>query len=253
MSTPVVGGFSATLFAYFLRSFSRARAAALIRVPPGAPPRQAALRRRRADLRPKRGRPPCPALRSRPTTPPTACPTATAGPPGTSPPPASAARSPTRTGWSPSWPRSTPSSGILKTGKEADVFLLRRGVPGTDRSCLLAAKRYRSRRAPDVPPRQPPTWRAGGSGSPASTGPWPAGTAAGREMIAVQWASAEFAALSQLYQAGVPVPYPVQVLGTEVCWSSSASPTAPPRRGWPRPGPAPPSWPRCGPSWSTRC
>ena len=34
--------------------------------------------------------------------------------------------------------------GILKTGKEADVFLLRRGVPGTDRSCLLAAKRYRA-------------------------------------------------------------------------------------------------------------
>src|SRR5580693_9958953 len=33
--------------------------------------------------------------------------------------------------------------GVLKTGKEADVFLLRRGVPGTDRSCLLAAKRYR--------------------------------------------------------------------------------------------------------------
>ena len=34
--------------------------------------------------------------------------------------------------------------GVLKTGKEADVFLVRRGVPGTDRSCLLAAKRYRS-------------------------------------------------------------------------------------------------------------
>ena len=34
--------------------------------------------------------------------------------------------------------------GILKTGKEADVFLVRRGIPGTDRSCLLAAKRYRS-------------------------------------------------------------------------------------------------------------
>jgi RIO kinase 1 len=32
--------------------------------------------------------------------------------------------------------------GILKTGKEADVFLLRRGVP-QGRSCLLAAKRYR--------------------------------------------------------------------------------------------------------------
>ena len=33
--------------------------------------------------------------------------------------------------------------GILKTGKEADVFLLRRGVPQTGPSCLLAAKRYR--------------------------------------------------------------------------------------------------------------
>ena len=33
--------------------------------------------------------------------------------------------------------------GVLKTGKEADVFLVRRGVPGTGRSCLLAAKRYR--------------------------------------------------------------------------------------------------------------
>src|SRR5262249_60869765 len=33
--------------------------------------------------------------------------------------------------------------GILKTGKEADVFLLRRDVPCTDRSCLLAAKPYR--------------------------------------------------------------------------------------------------------------
>src|ERR1700746_843928 len=33
--------------------------------------------------------------------------------------------------------------GVLKTGKEADVFLVRRGVPGTARSCLLAANRYR--------------------------------------------------------------------------------------------------------------
>src|ERR1700760_1973611 len=33
--------------------------------------------------------------------------------------------------------------GVLKTGKEADVFLVRRGVPGASTSCLLAAKRYR--------------------------------------------------------------------------------------------------------------
>jgi RIO kinase 1 len=35
-------------------------------------------------------------------------------------------------------------------------------------------------------------------------------------MIAMQWANAEFTALCQLYRAGVPVPYPVQVLGTEI-------------------------------------
>jgi hypothetical protein len=34
--------------------------------------------------------------------------------------------------------------GVLKTGREADVFLLRRGVPGAGRSCLLAATRYRA-------------------------------------------------------------------------------------------------------------
>jgi RIO kinase 1 len=53
--------------------------------------------------------------------------------------------------------------GILKTGKEADVYLIRRHVPGTDRSCLLAAKRYR-----DAEHRlftaTPATWRAAASG-----------------------------------------------------------------------------------------
>src|SRR5262249_59062846 len=41
-------------------------------------------------------------------------------------------------------------------------------------------------------------------------------TSTGRQMIARHWANAEFSALCQLHQAGVPVPYPVQVLGTEV-------------------------------------
>ena len=34
--------------------------------------------------------------------------------------------------------------GILKSGKEADVHVVRRWVPGTERTTLLAAKRYRS-------------------------------------------------------------------------------------------------------------
>jgi RIO kinase 1 len=35
-------------------------------------------------------------------------------------------------------------------------------------------------------------------------------------VIAGQWAGAEFGALCQLHRAGVPVPYPVQILGVEL-------------------------------------
>jgi RIO kinase 1 len=41
-------------------------------------------------------------------------------------------------------------------------------------------------------------------------------TAFGRRLIAGQWAAAEFNALCRLYEAGVAVPYPVQILGTEL-------------------------------------
>ncbi len=105
--------------------------------------------------------------------------------------------------------------GVLKTGKEADVFLLRRGVPGTDDSCLLAAKRYRSaehrqfhRDSEYLDGRRVRESRV--NRAMASR------TAAGKAMIAEQWAVAEFAALCQLHSAGVPVPYPVQILGTEI-------------------------------------
>jgi RIO kinase 1 len=105
--------------------------------------------------------------------------------------------------------------GILKTGKEADVFLLRRGVPGTDRSCLLAAKRYRAaehrqfhRDAEYLDGRRVRESRVNRAMASRTT--------VGRELIAEQWAIAEFAALCQLYMAGVPVPYPVQILDTEI-------------------------------------
>jgi len=105
--------------------------------------------------------------------------------------------------------------GILKTGKEADVFLVRRGVPDTDRSCLLAAKRYRSsehrlfhRDSEYLEGRRVRESRDSRAMANRTT--------VGRQMIAVQWADAEFAALCQFHLAGVPVPYPVQVLGTEL-------------------------------------
>src|SRR5262249_36920966 len=102
-----------------------------------------------------------------------------------------------------------------KTGKEADVHLVERGVPGTDRSGLLAAKRYRPaehrlfhRDAGYLEGRRVRESRANRAMRNR--------TAFGRELIAGQWAMAEFGALSRLWTLGVSVPYPVQLQGTEL-------------------------------------
>ncbi|GAA1936573.1 serine protein kinase RIO [Kitasatospora viridis] len=105
--------------------------------------------------------------------------------------------------------------GIVKTGKEADVFLLERAVPDTDRRTLMAAKRYRDgnhrmfhRDAGYLEGRSHKESRV--SRAMARR------TEFGKQVIAGQWAAAEFAALSRLWSAGVAVPYPVQILGTEI-------------------------------------
>lgn len=109
--------------------------------------------------------------------------------------------------------------GVLKTGKEADVHLIRRWVPdGSDtptHDSLLAAKRYRGsenrlfhrdsgylegRRV-----RKSREMRA-----------MARRTEFGRAMIAGQWAAAEFDALGRLWELGLPVPYPVQLSETEM-------------------------------------
>jgi RIO kinase 1 len=125
----------------------------------------------------------------------------------------------------PAWVRTESAAvdtelGMLKTGKEADVFLVRRAVPGGSEVSMLAAKRYRDgdhrmfhrdagylegRRV-----RRSREMRAMGNR-----------TNFGKELIAGQWAMAEFGALSHLWQVGresglVCVPYPVQVIGTEL-------------------------------------
>ncbi|MFY9934427.1 MAG: RIO1 family regulatory kinase/ATPase [Streptosporangiaceae bacterium] len=129
--------------------------------------------------------------------------------------------------------------GILKTGKEADVFLIRRGVPGTSRSCLLAAKRYRDsehrmfhRDGTYLEGRRARESRVNRAVASRST--------FGREAIAGQWAAAEFAALARLHAAGVPVPYPAQILGTELLLEFIGSPdgAAAPRLAETRPEPA---------------
>ncbi len=106
--------------------------------------------------------------------------------------------------------------GMLKTGKEADVFLVERAVPGSpDRSSLLAAKRYRSvdhrlfsRDAGYTQGRRIQKSREARAAA--------RGSAFGREVRAGEWARHEFGALSSLWSAGLPVPYPVQIDGTEI-------------------------------------
>jgi RIO kinase 1 len=120
--------------------------------------------------------------------------------------------------------------GVLKTGKEADVHLVERHVPGSGRRVLLAAKRYRDaqhrmfhRDAGYLEGRRVRRSR--------ETRAMATRTAFGRGLIATQWAGAEFATLGVLWRVGAPVPYPVQLLGTELLLEFIGSPdgTAAPR------------------------
>lgn len=104
--------------------------------------------------------------------------------------------------------------GILKTGKEADVSLLERGVPGGE-ACLLAAKRYRA-------PEHRLFHRAAGytegrrGRDSRENRAIRAKSQFGREVEAARWALAEWETLKRLWQAGVRVPYPVMLDGREI-------------------------------------
>jgi RIO kinase 1 len=106
--------------------------------------------------------------------------------------------------------------GVLKTGKEADVFLLERAVPGDpSQQVVMAAKRYRGeehrsfhRSSSYTEGRR--TRRSRDARAIAKK------TTHGRAVAAGQWAWAEWEALTRFWAAGVPVPYPVQIDGTEI-------------------------------------
>jgi RIO kinase 1 len=118
----------------------------------------------------------------------------------------------------PDWVDPSPAAidtdlGVFKTGKEADVSLVHR--THGEHSVLLAAKQYRDaqhrmfhRDAGYLEGRRMRKSR--------ETRAVETRTAFGRELIAGQWASAEFAVLSRLWQVGAAVPYPVQLLGTQL-------------------------------------
>lgn len=113
--------------------------------------------------------------------------------------------------------------GVLKTGKEADAHLLHRGVPGAEamgrdvpgRSVLMVAKRYRPAEHRDF--HRATTYTEGRrTRNTRDTRALARGSAYGRQVAAGQWAQAEWEALVRLYRLGVPVPYPVQIDGTEL-------------------------------------
>jgi RIO kinase 1 len=129
--------------------------------------------------------------------------------------------------------------GILKTGKEADVFLLERADPlAPDRAVVMAAKRYRApehrsfhRSASYTEGRSMKRSRDERALKRKST--------FGREVAAGEWAISEWGALVRLWNLGLPVPYPVQIDGTEILmeWITHDGETAP-RLAQTRPEPA---------------
>ncbi|WP_408896107.1 serine protein kinase RIO [Nocardioides sp. R1-1] len=133
--------------------------------------------------------------------------------------------------------------GILKTGKEADVFLLDRTDPhDPEQSVVMAAKRYRSpehrtfhRSAAYTEGRSMKRSRDERAIKRKST--------FGREVAAGEWAASEWTALNRCWSLGLPVPYPVQIDGTEILmeWITVDGPDGPqtaPRLAQTRPEPA---------------
>ena len=103
--------------------------------------------------------------------------------------------------------------GLVKTGKEGDVFLLERATE--TRSTLLAAKRYRASEHRQFTRSQ--DYSEGRSARRSRDNRAVRnGSAYGRAAAALQWAAAEWSYLNRCYLAGIPVPYPVQLDGTEI-------------------------------------
>lgn len=104
--------------------------------------------------------------------------------------------------------------GTLKSGKEADVGLLDRSVPGGP-GCLLAVKTYRDS-AHRMFHRDSGYQEGRRTRRSRESRAIAARTAFGRELLSAKWAAAEFDVLGRLWTAGAAVPYPVQLIGSEL-------------------------------------
>lgn len=106
--------------------------------------------------------------------------------------------------------------GVLKTGKEADVFLVERGVEGQpDKAVVMAAKRYRTEEHRSF--QRSDTYTEGRrTRNSRDTRAMAKKTEHGRAVASGQWAGAEWESLKRFWSAGIPVPYPVQIDGAEI-------------------------------------
>ncbi|WP_104110008.1 serine protein kinase RIO [Arthrobacter sp. N199823] len=114
--------------------------------------------------------------------------------------------------------------GVLKTGKEADVFLVERATES--RRALLAAKRYRS--ADQRLFHRSSTYTEGRSVRRSRDArAIKNSNSYGREVEAARWANAEWTYLRMAWENGIPVPYPVQICGSEILMEFIADPENP--------------------------
>jgi RIO kinase 1 len=129
--------------------------------------------------------------------------------------------------------------GILKTGKEADVHLVRRWVPGSpDRDVLMAGKRYRSSKH-RLFHRDSGYLEGRRVRKSRETRAMRTRTSFGKELISGLWSFAEFETLVSLWGEGLPVPYPVQMSDQEMLMEFIGTPDgqAAPRLAQARPEP----------------
>jgi RIO kinase 1 len=116
--------------------------------------------------------------------------------------------------------------GTLKTGKEAEIFLVERRYGGGT-SVILAHKRYRPRRPVKGELREKgftratqfrhaSTYHAGWFFSSRDRRAVETHTAHGREVIETMWPIQEHAVLRRAWDAGASVPYPVERTGDGV-------------------------------------
>lgn len=103
--------------------------------------------------------------------------------------------------------------GVIKTGKEAVAHLVERSSWGTDEACLLVRKTYRPEH---LQPRRALEGMDLGRLSSRDVRALHNKSAYGKFTLGQTWPSREFRTLVALWEAGVPVPYPVGQAGADL-------------------------------------